>query len=139
MTVNARVSVFDLVEEASKVIDTVPAGEAVAMHGDADVVFVDLRERAGARTGRADSGRVFTCPAAWWSSGSTPRSPYYKAGVFDADRRFAFYCNKDWRSALATEGRAAHRPGAGVPHRGRVHRLEGGRGGRPRAYERRRR
>ena len=44
MTVNAKVSVFDLVEEANKVIDTVPVDEAVAMHGDPGVVFVDLRD-----------------------------------------------------------------------------------------------
>ena len=45
MTVNSRVSVFDLVEEANKVIDTIPVAEAVAMHGEPDVVFVDLSDK----------------------------------------------------------------------------------------------
>ena len=57
MTVNAKVSVFDLVEEANKVIDTVPVAEAVAMHGDPDVVFVDLRDvRELEREGRIPGG-----------------------------------------------------------------------------------
>ena len=66
-----------------------------------------------------------------------PESPYFKSEVFDQDRRFAFYCNRDWRSALATE--VAQRIGLE-----RVCHVEGGytawkkAGGPTEAYERRR-
>ena len=66
-----------------------------------------------------------------------PESPYYKSEVFDQDKRFAFYCNRDWRSALATE--VAQRIGLE-----RVCHVEGGytawkqAGGPTEVYERRR-
>ena len=98
MTVNAKVSVLDLVEEASKVIDTVPVGEAVAMHGDPDVVFVDLRDvRELEREGRIPG--AFHMPRGMVEFWVDPASPYFKSDVFGADKRFAFYCNRDWRSA----------------------------------------
>ena len=102
MTVNAKVSVFDLVEAANEVIDTVPVGEAVAMHGAPDVVFVDLRDvRELEREGRIPG--AFHMPRGMVEFWVDPASPYFKSDVFGPDRRFAFYCNKDWRSALATE------------------------------------
>ena len=102
MTVNAKVSVFDLVEAANKVIDTVPVDEAVAMHGDPDVVFVDLRDvRELEREGRIPG--AFHMPRGMVEFWVDPASPYFKSDVFGPDRRFAFYCNRDWRSALATE------------------------------------
>ena len=137
MTVHAGVSVFELVEEANRMIDTVPVGEAVAMHGDPDVVFVDIRDvRELEREGRIPG--AFHMPRGMVEFWVDPRSPYYKADVFDADRRFAFYCNKDWRSALATE--VAQRIGLE-----RACHIEGGytawkeAGGPTEAYERRRR
>ena len=134
MTVNAKVSVLDLVEQARKVINTAPVGEAIAMHGDPGVVFVDLRdvrelEREGCIPG------AFHMPRGMVEFWVDPDSPYFKAEVFDEDKRFAFYCNKDWRSALATE--VAQRIGLE-----RVCHIEGGytawkeAGGPTEAYER---
>ncbi len=102
MTVNAKESVADMVEQARRVIETVPVDKAVAMHGDPEVVFVDLRDvRELEREGRIP-GAVHI-PRGMVEFWVDPESPYYKAAIFDQDKRFAFYCNKDWRSALATE------------------------------------
>ena len=102
MTVNARVSALDLVEEARKTIETVPVDEAIAMHGDPEVVFVDLRDvRELEREGRIPG--AFHMPRGMVEFWVDPDSPYFKSEVFAEDRRFAFYCNRAWRSALATE------------------------------------
>ena len=136
MTVNARVSVLDLVEEARKAIETVPVDEAIAMHGDPEVVFVDLRDvRELEREGRIPG--AFHMPRGMVEFWVAPDSPYFKSEIFAQDRRFAFYCNRDWRSALATE--VAQRIGLE-----RACHIEGGytawkeAGGPTEAYERRR-
>ena len=136
MTVNAKISVLDLVGEARKAIDTVPVAEAVAMHGDPEVVFVDLRDvRELEREGRIPG--AFHMPRGMVEFWVDPESPYYKSEVFEQDKRFAFYCNRDWRSALATE--VAQRIGLE-----RVCHVEGGytawkeAGGPTEVYERRR-
>jgi len=136
MTVNAKISVLDLVGEARKAIDTVPVAEAVAMHGDPEVVFVDLRDvRELEREGRIPG--AFHMPRGMVEFWVDPESPYYKSEVFEQDKRFAFYCNRDWRSALATE--VAQRIGLE-----RACHVEGGytawkeAGGPTEAYERRR-
>ena len=136
MTVNARVSVLDLVEEARKAIETVPVDEAIAMHGDPEVVFVDLRDvRELEREGRIPG--AFHMPRGMVEFWVAPDSPYFKSEVFAQNRRFAFYCNRDWRSALATE--VAQRIGLE-----RACHVEGGytawkeAGGPTEAYERRR-
>ena len=136
MTVNAKISVLDLVGEARKAIDTVPVAEAIAMHGDPGVVFVDLRDvRELEREGRIPG--AFHMPRGMVEFWVDPESPYYKSEVFEQDKRFAFYCNRDWRSALATE--VAQRIGLE-----RACHVEGGytawkeAGGPTEAYERRR-
>ena len=136
MTVNAKISVLDLVGEARKAIDTVPVAEAIAMHGDPEVVFVDLRDvRELEREGRIPG--AFHMPRGMVEFWVDPESPYYKSEVFEQDKRFAFYCNRDWRSALATE--VAQRIGLE-----RACHVEGGytawkeAGGPTEAYERRR-
>ena len=135
MTVHAKVSVLALVEEARKAIETVPVDEAIEMHGDPGVVFVDLRDvRELEREGRIPG--AFHMPRGMVEFWVDPESPYFKSEVFDRDRRFAFYCNRDWRSALATE--VAQRIGLE-----RVCHVEGGytawkaAGGPTEAYERR--
>ena len=128
MTVNARVSVFDLVEEANKVIDTVPVDEAVAMHADPDVVFVDLRDvRELEREGRIPG--AFHMPRGMVEFWVDPASPYFKSGVFGADKRFRLLLQQGLALGARDGGRAAHRARTGVPRRRWVHGLEGG--GRP--------
>jgi rhodanese-related sulfurtransferase len=91
----------DLLAEAEAVIDTVPAEQALALHGDDGVVFVDLRDpREVQREGRIPG--AFSCPRGMLEFWIDPESPYAKP-VFAAPKRFLFYCASGWRSALAAK------------------------------------
>ncbi len=90
----------DLLDEANAMIETLPATEALGLHGDGDVVFVDLRDRRELeREGRIPG--AFHCPRGMLEFWIDPESPYHKA-IFAGDSRFVFYCASGWRSALAT-------------------------------------
>jgi rhodanese-related sulfurtransferase len=100
MTVKPRVGIRELIEEAKREIQAIPAAEAIRLLDDDDVVFVDLREvqeleREGRVPGALNMPRGV---AEFWID---PQSPYHKE-IFSEDKRFAFYCARDWRSALAT-------------------------------------
>ena len=89
-----------LVDEALLTIRTIPVSEAISRHGDAGVVFVDLRdvrelEREGMIPGALHAPRGML---EFWVD---PDSPYYKE-VFGSEKEFYFYCASAWRSALAT-------------------------------------
>jgi rhodanese-related sulfurtransferase len=89
-----------LLDEANAAIETVPAAEAVGLHGSDDVVFVDLRDpRELEREGMIPG--AFHCPRGMLEFWIDPESPYHKP-VFAEDRRFVFYCASGWRSALST-------------------------------------
>ncbi len=90
-----------LIDDALAKIETVPTAEAVKLHGDPDVVFVDIRdprelEREGMIPGAVHAPRGML---EFWID---PTSPYYK-DVFGSGKRFVFYCQSAWRSALATQ------------------------------------
>ena len=89
-----------LLAEAEAVIETVPVEQALALHGDPGVVFVDLRDpREIQREGKIPG--AFSCPRGMLEFWVDPESPYAKP-VFQEDKRFLFYCASAWRSALAT-------------------------------------
>ena len=90
-----------LVDEAMAKIETVPVGEAIKLHGDPNTVFVDIRdprelEREGMIPGAVHVTRGML---EFWID---PTSPYYRE-VFGSGKRFVFYCQAAWRSALATQ------------------------------------
>ena len=88
-----------LLEDANGKVGTVPAADAVRLHGRDDVVFVDLRDpRELEREGRIP-GAVH-CPRGMLEFWIDPDSPYHKP-VFAEDKRFVFFCAGGWRSALA--------------------------------------
>lgn len=88
-----------LLAEAEALIETVPVEQALRLHGDAGVVFVDLRDpREIAREGRIPG--AFSCPRGMLEFWVDPESPYAKP-IFAGRRRFLFYCASGWRSALA--------------------------------------
>ncbi len=90
-----------LVEEAQTRIVTLPLAEALALHGDADTVFVDLRDpRELEREGRIPG--AFHCPRGMLEFWIDPDSPYHKP-VFARDAHFVFVCGSGWRSALAAD------------------------------------
>ena len=66
-----------LVEAAEREIDALPADRAVALHGRADVVFVDLRDiRELDREGRVPG--AFHCPRGMLEFWVDPESKYHK-------------------------------------------------------------
>ncbi len=101
MARNITKGVKALVTEASAGIETLTLDEATALHGDADVVFIDLRDvRELWRDGKV-AGAVHV-PRGMLEFWIDPASPYHKP-VFADDKRFVLYCGSGWRSALATK------------------------------------
>lgn len=88
-----------LLNEANAKIKTLTVNEALALHGRADTVFVDLRDpRELEREGRVP-GAVH-CPRGMLEFWIDPESPYHKP-VFNQDKTYVFFCAGGWRSALA--------------------------------------
>ncbi len=101
MAQNITKGVKALVTEASARIETLTLDEATALHGDADVVFIDLRDvRELWRDGKV-AGAVHV-PRGMLEFWIDPASPYHKP-LFAEDKRFVLYCGSGWRSALATK------------------------------------
>jgi rhodanese-related sulfurtransferase len=83
------------------VIETLEPAEAIALHGDPAVRFVDLRDvrelwREGTIPGAAH------CPRGMLEFWVDPQSPYHKPLFSETDVRWLFFCQSGWRSALAT-------------------------------------
>jgi len=91
--------VDELVAAAEREVDILTVGEALALFGRDDVVFVDLRDiRELAREGRIPG--AFHCPRGMLEFWIDPHSKYHK-DVFAQDKRFVFFCAGGARSALA--------------------------------------
>jgi rhodanese-related sulfurtransferase len=94
-------AVADLVAAAEREVETLSASDAMALHGSADVVFVDLRDiRELTREGRVPG--AFHCPRGMLEFWIDPASKYHKP-IFAQDKRFIFFCAAGQRSALATQ------------------------------------
>jgi rhodanese-related sulfurtransferase len=90
-----------MVDEAKARITTIGLDDARKKLGQADVVFVDLRDvRELEREGMIPG--AFHCPRGMLEFWMDPDSPYYK-DVFGSGKEFVFYCNGAWRSALAAD------------------------------------
>lgn len=90
-----------LLAEAEAEIENVPVDQALRLHGDGGVVFVDLRDpREIQREGRIPGS--FSCPRGMLEFWVDPESPYAKP-TFAEPKRFLFYCASGWRSALAAK------------------------------------
>jgi rhodanese-related sulfurtransferase len=90
-----------LVAEAEKEIETIKISEALKLHGSSEVVFVDLRDvrelwREGSIPG------AFHCPRGMLEFWIDPDCIYFK-DIFASGKKFVFYCNLGWRSALAAQ------------------------------------
>jgi rhodanese-related sulfurtransferase len=91
-----------LLEEANARIKTVSVDEAMKMHGQENVVFVDIRdvrelERDGMIAGATHAPRGML---EFWVD---PESPYYRESLNDESKQYLLYCASAWRSALATD------------------------------------
>ncbi len=89
-----------LVDEATAKIRTLSIDDARKLHGDPNVVFVDLRDvRELEREGMIPG--AFHAPRGMLEFWVDPESPYHK-DIFASGKEFVFYCQSGWRSALAT-------------------------------------
>lgn len=89
------------IEQAEAQIETLNIAQAQQLLSDDATVFVDVRDirelwREGKIPGAVHAPRGML---EFWVD---PDSPYYRP-VFAPGKRFIFYCNKGWRSALATQ------------------------------------
>ena len=90
-----------MLAEAEAEITTLTVEQAIALHGQEGVTFVDLRDpRELEREGRIPG--ALHCPRGMLEFWIDRESPYHKP-VFAEHRRFVFFCASGWRSALATQ------------------------------------
>lgn len=96
-----KVGFRKLVEIAESQIETITPQAALGRHEDDDTLVVDLRDvRERKREGKIPGS--FHMPRGMLEFWIDPDSPYYKP-IFSSKDKFIFYCNKGWRSALATQ------------------------------------
>jgi len=90
-----------LIEAAEREIETLDTDAAKSRFGRDDTAFVDLRDvRELEREGKIPG--AFHAPRGMLEFWVDPDSPYHKP-IFSEPKRFVFYCQSGWRSALATQ------------------------------------
>ncbi len=96
-----KVGYKQLVAEAEAQIETISVAEALEAVGSAEASFIDLRDiRELQREGKIPGARHV--PRGMLEFWIDPQSPYHKP-LFTENKRFIFYCNLGWRSALAAQ------------------------------------
>ena len=97
----AGIGYRELLDDARRRIENMPAADALALHDDPDVLFVDLRDvRELGRDGMIPG--AFHAPRGMLEFWIDPASPYHRE-EFASGRRLLFYCASGWRSALAAD------------------------------------
>lgn len=92
--------VADMVKAAEAEIETLSVEQASELHVDDSVQFVDLRDvRELYREGKVSG--AYHAPRGMLEFWIDPQSPYHKP-LFAEQKKFVFYCQSGWRSALAT-------------------------------------
>jgi rhodanese-related sulfurtransferase len=91
-----------LLDEALAQVTTLPVGEARALHGRDDVVFVDVRdvrelEHEGVLPGAVHAPRGML---EFWVD---PASPYHREVFAREGATYVLFCALGWRSALAAK------------------------------------
>jgi rhodanese-related sulfurtransferase len=96
-----KVSVKQLVDNAMKEIETITVEQAQAALDDEDTVIVDIRDiRELNRVGKIPG--AIHAPRGMLEFWVDPDSEYHR-DVFSSGKKFALYCAKSHRSALATQ------------------------------------
>lgn len=93
-------SASDLVAAADAEVGHLSVEEAHALHGDADVVFLDVREPPEVAKGKVP-GAVHV-PRGLLEFAADPNSPTHRQEL-SAGRRVVVYCGSGARSALAAK------------------------------------
>jgi rhodanese-related sulfurtransferase len=96
-----KIGYKDLVAKAEEEVEPISVEKALDLLGAEDVVFVDLRDiRELRREGKIPGARHV--PRGMLEFWIDPESPYHKP-LFTEEKRFVFYCNLGWRSALGAQ------------------------------------
>lgn len=96
-----KVGYEELVRRAEAEIETIAVEQAMTEAGDSNTVFIDLRDiRELQREGKIPGARHI--PRGMLEFWIDPQSPYHKPFLTEP-KRFIFYCNLGWRSALAAQ------------------------------------
>ena len=96
-----KVGYQELVRRAEAEIETIDSAEAMTVAADEDTLLIDLRDiRELQREGKIPGAKHI--PRGMLEFWIDPQSPYHKP-FFAKAKRFIFYCNLGWRSALATQ------------------------------------
>ena len=90
-----------LIAEANAAVDTVSVADAMVMHGDSDVVFVDIRETVELQQVGSVAGAVHA-PRGFLEFMVDPESPLHKPELASGVR-LLLYCASGGRSALAAK------------------------------------
>jgi len=100
-TMQIKVGFKELVRRAEAEVESISASEAIAAAAAEETLFIDLRDiRELQREGKIPGARHV--PRGMLEFWIDPESPYHKP-LFTEERRFVFYCNLGWRSALAAQ------------------------------------
>lgn len=96
-----KVGFRELVKRAEAEIETISVEDALSLYQNDDVLMVDLRDvrelyREGTIPGALHAPRGLL---EFWVD---PESPYFNA-KFAPGKKFIFFCNLGWRSALAVQ------------------------------------
>ncbi len=90
-----------LVAAAEAEIETISVAEALKLHRAGDALFIDLRDvRELWHDGKIPGAKHV--PRGMLEFWIDPESPYHKP-LFAGEKRFVYYCNLGWRSALAAQ------------------------------------
>ncbi len=90
-----------LIAEANAEVDTVSVSDAMVMHEDSDVVFVDVRETVELGQTGSIAGAVHA-PRGFIEFMADPESPLHKPELASG-ARLLLYCASGGRSALAAK------------------------------------
>jgi rhodanese-related sulfurtransferase len=94
-------SAKELVAHANSRVKTVSAGDAMTLLGDADTVFVDLRDTSEVQKDGKIPGAIHV-NRGMLEFTLDPTLPYHNV-AFSSGKKFVFYCASGGRSALAAD------------------------------------
>ena len=101
MTQNITLTSKMMVEQARSAIEEIAVADAIKLHGNPNVVLVDIRDpRELQRDGKIPG--AFHAPRGMLEFWIDPTSVYYK-DVFGQNKKYVFFCAGGLRSVLATK------------------------------------
>jgi rhodanese-related sulfurtransferase len=96
-----KIGYQQLLLEAEQDIETLQADDVHLLLGSDEVAIIDIRDvRELEREGKIP--QAYHAPRGMLEFWIDPASPYHRE-IFSSGKKFIFYCQSGWRSALATQ------------------------------------